>query len=225
MHNDDDPTSLQSHYDQRRTACKQPLSGREQNVSEANEGVRRGESGESEEMASARPTGWLRARHARHSLPHFDNKTRACNWLQRRAASVNLASSAPITLPSLPRILMDVTRFAASTASVLYGDNPPYLGAQIAPILAPRGEASGQVEREFLAELTQRAAAAALSLACGSILAGRTSESDDYGDVALWLGKGDFGLGREREILDALALRSRLTPRPKVSECPTVAMR
>ncbi|KAI0727403.1 hypothetical protein C8Q72DRAFT_840812, partial [Fomitopsis betulina] len=111
---------------------------------------------------------------------------------------------------------MDVTRFAASTASVLYGDNPPYLGAQIAPILAPRGEASGQVEREFLAELTQRAAAAALSLACGSILAGRTSESDEYGDVALWLGKGDFGLGREREILDALALRSRLTPRPKV---------
>lgn len=185
-------------------------------------------------MAFARPAGLLRARHrqppatvsaAKLCLPHFDDKSRAYNWLRRRArrraTSVNFATPAPIISASLPRILMaeaSVTpRYAASTASAVYGGNPPYLDARTAPILVPRGEASGDVEREFLADLTQRAAAAASSLACGSILAGTTSESDEYGDVAFWLDGGDFVPGREREILNALGLTSRIAPQLKVS--------
>lgn len=40
----------------------------------------------------------------------------------------------------------------------------------------------------IVAHLTQYANSAANSLACSSILAGRASESDEYGDVAFYLG-------------------------------------
>src|ERR1700734_2331831 len=55
--------------------------------------------------------------------------------------------------------------------------------------------------------LVEAAQAAASSLACSSILAGQGSESDDDGDVGLWLGKGDYGEGHEREVLEALGLQ------------------
>ena len=111
-----------------------------------------------------------------------------------------------------------VTRFAAATASALYGASPPYLVIDGVPVLVPRGEAPGDVVREFLVNLTRRAASAASALACGSILAGATSETDEYGDIAFWLGEGDFGPGREREVLDALGLKSCTTPESKVRE-------
>ena len=44
----------------------------------------------------------------------------------------------------------------------------------------------------------------ALSQACSSLLAGQGSESDDTGDVAFWLGEGDFS--KAENVLGALGL-------------------
>jgi len=60
--------------------------------------------------------------------------------------------------------------------------------------------------REYLEDLTFSANNAANSLACGSLLAGQTSESDEYGDVSFWLGEGDYSKGHERDVLKALKL-------------------
>ncbi|EMD32114.1 hypothetical protein CERSUDRAFT_119084 [Gelatoporia subvermispora B] len=62
----------------------------------------------------------------------------------------------------------------------------------------------------FLGDLTLSANAAATSLACGSILAGQTSETDEFGDVAFWLGEGPYGRGLENEVLKALGFGGRL---------------
>ncbi|KAG6857269.1 hypothetical protein H0H87_007102 [Tephrocybe sp. NHM501043] len=44
----------------------------------------------------------------------------------------------------------------------------------------------------YLTRLARAAHADALAMSCSSLLAGQGSESDDTGDVALWLGSGDF---------------------------------
>ncbi|KAJ7251766.1 hypothetical protein B0H12DRAFT_985891, partial [Mycena haematopus] len=56
--------------------------------------------------------------------------------------------------------------------------------------------------------LASAAHAAAASVLCSSILAGHTSESDDFGDVAICLGPGAFGKGNERAVLASLGLGS-----------------
>jgi len=43
-------------------------------------------------------------------------------------------------------------------------------------------------------------------LACGSILAGHSSESDEFGDIAFHIGSGDYGQGNEMKVLQALQL-------------------
>lgn len=69
--------------------------------------------------------------------------------------------------------------------------------------------ASGEVE-EYVNELTDEANKAAASLFCGSILAGQSSETDEYGDVGVWL--GDLGIGpaanKSEVIVEALSLTS-----------------
>ncbi|KZT68317.1 hypothetical protein DAEQUDRAFT_339295 [Daedalea quercina L-15889] len=113
---------------------------------------------------------------------------------------------------------VNVTRYAAATATTVYGKNPPFLalGSHGVPVLAPRDRSAQDVDADFLSSIALRAAAAASSLACGSVLAGTTSESDEHGDVAFWLGEGDFASGHELEILDALSLRARMTSDLKV---------
>ncbi|KAJ7502770.1 hypothetical protein B0H11DRAFT_1986249 [Mycena galericulata] len=56
--------------------------------------------------------------------------------------------------------------------------------------------------------LTYAAAAqrAADSVLCSSVLAGHSSESDEFGDVAVWLGPGAFGKGNEQAVLKKLGL-------------------
>jgi len=60
---------------------------------------------------------------------------------------------------------------------------------------------------------------------CSSILAGHTSESDDFSDVSIWLGEGSFGKGNEQSIVKALGLDSggRISPVPisEGSKIPT----
>jgi hypothetical protein len=51
-----------------------------------------------------------------------------------------------------------------------------------------RKEISSDRVQSFLEELTRASFEVATSLLCSSVLAGRTSESDDYGDVGIWIG-------------------------------------
>ncbi|KAF7362050.1 hypothetical protein MVEN_00550400 [Mycena venus] len=66
-------------------------------------------------------------------------------------------------------------------------------------------EPSDQVAAD-LESLAASAQSAATSLLCSSILAGHTSESDDFGDAAIWLGQGAFGKGQEQAVLKSLGL-------------------
>lgn len=84
----------------------------------------------------------------------------------------------------------------------------PCLGrpfAVLPPNLAPHSVPPSV--QDYLRQLTIRANAAAASLACGSILAGHASEADEYGDIAFWLGEGEYDKGHELEILQSLALQ------------------
>ena len=73
----------------------------------------------------------------------------------------------------------------------------------------------------YLQSLTQSATSIAESLTYGSDLAGKSSESDEFGDVAVCLvppdvaGKRDasaFGPGRERDALESLGLAHLVGP-------------
>lgn len=65
---------------------------------------------------------------------------------------------------------------------------------------------------QLMRKIVDDAQKAALAVPCGSILAGEGSESDDYGDVGVWLGQGEFKKGSEKEsaeqVLKALGLTS-----------------
>jgi hypothetical protein len=72
--------------------------------------------------------------------------------------------------------------------------------------------------RVFLRDLASAANSTANENACGSVLAGQTSEADEFGDICLWLGIGSYGEGNEANILRALNLfdparRARYRPR------------
>ncbi|KAI0268798.1 hypothetical protein BC834DRAFT_821210 [Gloeopeniophorella convolvens] len=60
--------------------------------------------------------------------------------------------------------------------------------------------------RVYIKDLASAANNTANENACGSILAGQGSESDEYGDVGVWLGDGSYSEGNETNILRALNL-------------------
>lgn len=60
--------------------------------------------------------------------------------------------------------------------------------------------------RVYLRDLASAASSTAEENACGSVLAGQTSEGDEFGDICLWLGTGVYGEGHEADILHALNL-------------------
>ena len=66
------------------------------------------------------------------------------------------------------------------------------------------GRPSSREIEEFVNELTAEANKAAESLFCGSILAGQSSETDEYGDVGVWL--GDLGIGPTASRSDSEAI-------------------
>ena len=72
-----------------------------------------------------------------------------------------------------------------------------------------RKPASSEVER-YLNELAVEANEAAASLSCGSILAGQSSETDEYGDVGVWLGDLEVGPASSKSefevMVEALSL-------------------
>ncbi|TFK87080.1 hypothetical protein K466DRAFT_653343 [Polyporus arcularius HHB13444] len=103
----------------------------------------------------------------------------------------------------------------ANTLAALVGpEAKSRLDAGSAPFAIASAQAAASTVRpstaEYLKELAYSANAAAASVYCGSVLAGHTSEADEYGDIAVFLGPGEtgvnFGPGHERDILDALGL-------------------
>jgi hypothetical protein len=57
----------------------------------------------------------------------------------------------------------------------------------LSPDASSKQISSNRVQ-SFLEELTRASFEVATSLLCSSVLAGRTSESDDYSDVGIWIG-------------------------------------
>jgi hypothetical protein len=60
--------------------------------------------------------------------------------------------------------------------------------------------------RVYLRDLASAANSTANENACGSILAGQTSEADEFGDICVWLGTGPYSEGHEVNILRSLNL-------------------
>lgn len=58
----------------------------------------------------------------------------------------------------------------------------------------------------YLRDLASAANSTANENACGSVLAGQTSEADEFGDICVWLGTGPYSEGHEVNILRALNL-------------------
>ncbi|KAJ7350252.1 hypothetical protein DFH08DRAFT_860840 [Mycena albidolilacea] len=75
-------------------------------------------------------------------------------------------------------------------------------------VAAPTDQLAADLE-----SLAATAQSAATSVLCSSILAGHTSESDDFGDAAIWLGQGAFGKGHEQAVLSSLGIQGgRISP-------------
>lgn len=88
---------------------------------------------------------------------------------------------------------------------------PPTFLSQYLLLLPPSAQAikpPGSDILQYLYDLALQANKAAESLSCSSILAGQGNESDDTGDVALWLGSGHYGPGQEQAVLRTLGLAS-----------------
>ena len=95
-------------------------------------------------------------------------------------------------------------------------DNPDALQEQTLQTLYP-GTTSGKsltsvVPPEnaiaFVKKLATGAKTVANANACGSVLAGQTSESDEHEDVGVWLAPGEYGIGHERDAVEALGLKT-----------------
>lgn len=113
------------------------------------------------------------------------------------------------------------TAAVAATITALYGDTPaPFDKDTLAIVPRPASALVPNYDAQnYLQKLTKLANGAANSVACGSILAGRTSEADDFGDVAIWLGDDGALLSgqRERKVLETLELQGLLLGSSQVS--------
>lgn len=58
----------------------------------------------------------------------------------------------------------------------------------------------------YLEKLVRAAQQTAESHYYGSFVAGQSSESDEFADIGVWLGEGDYQRNHEKEILDKLGL-------------------
>ncbi|KAJ7497131.1 hypothetical protein FB451DRAFT_1210248 [Mycena latifolia] len=73
-------------------------------------------------------------------------------------------------------------------------------------LILPRGLPEPTDQLPYLESLASAAQRAADSVLCSSILAGHSSESDDFADVSVWLGQGSYGKGNEHAVLNKLGL-------------------
>jgi hypothetical protein len=66
--------------------------------------------------------------------------------------------------------------------------------------------------RVYLRDLASIANSTANENACGSVLAGQGSDTDEFGDICFWLGSGPYGEGHEANVLRALNLYDSTRP-------------
>ncbi|KAF8197952.1 hypothetical protein BJ912DRAFT_952636 [Pholiota molesta] len=92
----------------------------------------------------------------------------------------------------------------AATAQLLCGASTKQLTFDAAHLVLYPSDAPSEAIARYLYQLAKDAQDAAYSRACSSILAGEGSEGDDTGDVAFWLGEGDFS--SPGKVLEALGL-------------------
>ncbi|KAJ7078911.1 hypothetical protein B0H15DRAFT_859706 [Mycena belliarum] len=99
-------------------------------------------------------------------------------------------------------------RAVAATAQRLQSASTTFLPQR--RLIVPNGvsEPTGQLLKD-LETLASAAHSAADSVLCSSILAGHSSESDDFADVSVWLGPGSYGKGNEQTVLNKLGLDSK----------------
>ncbi|KDQ57738.1 hypothetical protein JAAARDRAFT_35423 [Jaapia argillacea MUCL 33604] len=99
--------------------------------------------------------------------------------------------------------------YTLNTLSELYPSLPSFFISSNLLLLPANRLASSSPSpavQEQLRDLVLSSQEVANSAACGSFVAGQSSESDEFGDVAVWLGEGDFGKGNELRVLEALGL-------------------
>lgn len=111
--------------------------------------------------------------------------------------------------PSANRDSAERTAIRATIITLFDSDGDQTLEADVGTPFAVLpsdldGNCVPQSVQDYLKELTISANASAASLACGSILAGHASEADEFGDIALWLGNGEYSQGHERDVLTRL---------------------
>ncbi|KAJ6558574.1 hypothetical protein DFH09DRAFT_986634 [Mycena vulgaris] len=75
-------------------------------------------------------------------------------------------------------------------------------------LLLPHGVPAPADQLVYLESLASAAQQAADSIPCSSILAGHSSESDDFADLSVWLGQGAYGPGNAQAVLAKLGLDS-----------------
>ena len=99
---------------------------------------------------------------------------------------------------------MDPTPVAA-TVDILRAESAiPLAFDEAHLVLAPVGVSLSEEVSKSLCALAKEAQEKAYARACSSLLVGESSESDDTGDVAFWLGAGDYG-GADK-VLRALGI-------------------
>lgn len=97
-----------------------------------------------------------------------------------------------------------------ATLMAIYGSNktlkpPSFSDEHLALVAADVSPSTASLQAT--GDLGRTAAEAAFATSCGSLLAGQSSESDEFGDVAILLGEGEYGPGHEAEVLEALGLK------------------
>lgn len=117
-------------------------------------------------------------------------------------------------LPPLLHRNMSTNQYAVATLERLY-PNASLTSRDIdaaAPIVTPQGVAQPTgPTKHFLDKLRDSAQVAAAAAACGSVLAGQSSESDEFGDVAVWIPEDYANMKGEdvkQSLLTALGLDS-----------------
>ncbi|KAL1748592.1 hypothetical protein HDZ31DRAFT_29305 [Schizophyllum fasciatum] len=121
--------------------------------------------------------------------------------------SVTINSKAGLSPPSANAVACTILQLhSASDALTPLRLFVPHRLLLIAPPpqTAQSSSLPDETVQNYLYSLAKHAEAAAVSQSCSSILAGLGSESDDFGDVAVWLGQGEYGRGHEADALKRL---------------------
>lgn len=94
--------------------------------------------------------------------------------------------------------------FLSSTTLTRY--KPPIFLPESQSVAPSDSEVAPPDITDYLRKLVCAAQHTAESHYCGSFVAGQTSESDEFTDVGVWLGEGNYQRNHEKEILNKLGL-------------------